>query len=242
MFKIDFENVKFNYGQQLVLENINFSLSNSDFLLILGPNGGGKTTLLQLLLGILKPTSGKISSHPKKINFGYLAQNYEVNLRLPLTVKEMISQGLPRGLSKNEKNKILQEIIAKSGIEQYLSKRFNQLSGGIKQRAFLARALGTKPDILVLDEPTNNIDIENKEKFSNTLSSLSSEVAIVMVSHEINFLPKAVNKIACVEKKLVLHSELHNSLEHEGHDHLCLVDYLTKYEQSSTLYSRLLQA
>ncbi|MBL0691175.1 MAG: metal ABC transporter ATP-binding protein [SAR324 cluster bacterium] len=261
---IEFKDVYFKYQQGYILEKVDFSLRKQDFLLILGPNGGGKTSLLKLIMGINRPTQGKVKvfgeePHISKPKIGYVPQNIPVNDRFPITVEQVVSLGSflsNKTLSRHEISQRTKTWLDKVGLTKVAKSRFCEISGGQQQRVIIARVMMSQPEILLLDEPTNNIDIELKDSFCQLLSNISKQVTVVMVTHELSFLPKSVNKIGCVEKKVVIHGSLssleedipfhgehnnnksgHGSTHAEGHDcgHQCMVDYLAHLNNNTNL-------
>lgn len=184
---IQYNNVSVNYGNLEAIKNISFELYENDLLYIVGPNGGGKSTLIKTLLKLVKVTNG--SYHINSNNISYLPQNTNNNLSVPITVSEVIYSGLDKQkvfISKDEKN-LINELLIKVEMFDEKNSLFNNLSGGQQQRVLLARALISKPDLIILDEPTSALDNEFKNKFNLIINELKeSGAAIIIVTHDLN--------------------------------------------------------
>ncbi len=212
---ISFENVSFSYGRNKVLEDIDLFVEKGDFTAIVGPNGGGKTTILKLILGLLSPQKGELkvfgqSPCKSRIRTGYVPQFSVHDRSFPIDVENVVMQGLIGNTSfgpfysKNVKKKVA-DIIEKLGLTQRMKDRFGDLSGGLKQRTLIARAVVSQPELLLLDEPVSSVDSSVEKDVFEMLNLLNKKMTIVLVSHDIGFVSKYVNKIACVNKTLVIH-------------------------------------
>lgn len=199
-----------------VLKNVNLDVFQNDFLGIIGPNGGGKTTLLKTILGLLKPTSGCISFFDKgikknKINIGYLPQINQIDKKFPISVYDVILSGLtmPNGLlasySKAQKEKV-KEVAGHMGLNDLLDRSIGALSGGQLQRALLGRAIVDNPSLLVLDEPNTYVDKRFETNFYSLLEEINQNTAIILVSHDVGTVISLVKNIACVNEGLHYHS------------------------------------
>ena len=232
------EKLSFAYEKQTVLENINLSVNPKDFLAIIGPNGGGKSTLLKLILGINKIQKGSIKIEDKNSilclnDIGYVPQNTNINTDFPIKVIEVVLMGRTKekksfwGYSKNELQKASQSL-AKVGMEKYKNSKIGSLSGGQRQRVMIARALFTNPKILLLDEPTSSIDVKGQKDIYRLLKDLSKEVTIVVVSHDISIVLEYATKVAYINHTLVLHN-LENSKKifDTNNKHFCEVELLS---------------
>jgi len=214
---IEVEHVYFSYDNVPVLEDICFSVERKDFCVIIGPNGGGKTTLLKLLLGILKPDKGTIKILGKNPNdvrhkLGYLPQYTDFKLSFPISVMDVALMGRlnKRGLFKrftDEDRKKVEEILKMLGMWEYRNVHIGRLSGGQRQRVFIARALATEPEILFLDEPTARVDPEHETGLYEILRELNKRMTIVVITHDIGVISRYARSIACVNRKLVFHEE-----------------------------------
>ncbi|MDR1759351.1 MAG: metal ABC transporter ATP-binding protein [Fibrobacter sp.] len=207
MNAIEIRNMNFSYGNTPALENVSFSVSEGDFLGIIGPNGGGKTTLLKLMLGLLKPDTGEVkifSEKPlsNKNRVGYVPQNTHQNVSFPITAAECVATGLV-GMKKNSK-KVL-ETLELVNMENGAGKRLSSFSGGERQRILIARALVSDPQILFLDEASSNIDFLGQDEFYRLLEKLNSRMTIVVVSHDMAALSKRIKSIVCVNRTVHFH-------------------------------------
>ena len=239
MSVIDLQDVSFGYDENLVLEDINLSVDDGDFLAIIGPNGGGKSTLLKLMLGLIEPDSGSVKIYGdapcKNISqIGYVPQNTNVNIDFPITVIEVVMMGhIPQkrplfGYSNKEKECAL-EALKEVDMQEYAHRRIGNLSGGQRQRVMIARALCTHPKILLLDEPTASIDALGQKEIYQLLKKLNQEMSIVVVSHDISVILEYANKAAYVNKKLAFHdiSDKQSVFHTHGEDgHICEVELL----------------
>ena len=211
MKAVKIKNLYFKYDKEWVLENINFELEDKEFMAIIGPNGGGKTTLLKLLLGFLTPTKGeiKIYNKPPKENreiIGYVPQHTNFSLDLPITVFDIVLQGrLKKGkffYSKEDKEKA-KEILNSLNIYNLANKKIKDLSGGQRQKVLIARALVSEPKILMMDEPTSAIDPKGQKEILDMIESFN--ITRIVVSHDIKILLRNVDKIAYIHKKAIIH-------------------------------------
>ncbi|MBI4039111.1 metal ABC transporter ATP-binding protein [Candidatus Daviesbacteria bacterium] len=209
---IEINNVSFAYGSEEVLENINLQIQKGDYLGIVGPNGGGKTTLLKCILGLLKPTKGTI----KLLNqdrIGYVPQKVNFDPNFPSTAKEVVGMGMygKKGLFKPLTGKDWQaaeEALAKVGMQKFAMRRIGDLSGGQQQRVFIARALVSQPEVIFLDEPTVGVDIETRNQFFTLLEVLNKKLALtlVLITHDMDIiLHHGVLEVAFMNKKVLFY-------------------------------------
>ena len=212
---IEIKNLSAGYDGRTVLHDVNLSIYERDFLGIIGPNGGGKTTLIKCILGLLKPTGGEIRFNvPEKNQFllGYLPQYSTIDRKFPISVEEVILSGLSIQKSltsrftpeQREKGK---QIIARMGLEGLESRSIGQLSGGQLQRALLGRAIISDPAVLILDEPSTYIDKRFEARLYELLAEINKECAIILVSHDIGTVLQQVKSIACVNETLDYHPD-----------------------------------
>ncbi len=233
---IEVENLFFKYNKEYVLEDINLKIFENEYIAIIGPNGGGKTTFLKLLLGLLTPTKGSIKIYAKppsrfKTSIGYLPQRVNFNLDMPISVKDIVLQGrLKNGKFFYEKEdyKKCDQILEKLDIKDLKHRKISELSGGQRQKILLSRALVSEPKILILDEPTASIDIKGQKEIYKILKEL--ELTKIVVSHDIEILFEGVDRVAYINRKLFMHENPGIAIEPtEGH--FCemeLFDYLRK--------------
>ncbi len=218
---IDLKQIGFSYNETPVLESVNASISEGDFVGIIGPNGGGKTTLLKIILGLLEPTVGEVkifghsvSEAKEHFEVGYVPQHIaQLNYSFPATVREVVRSGLTRrrGLFHwfNTSDELLvDEILTKVGISNLASRPLDALSGGQRQRVFIARALVGSPRLLILDEPTVGVDSDAEAKVDELLAMLNTQdkMTIIMVSHDVDAVLAQVKHVLCVSKTVMCHA------------------------------------
>jgi len=209
---IEVENLDFAYNGQRVLENVDLSVGEGDFVAMIGPNGGGKTTLLKLMLGLLKPDRGRIrimGEAPGRIShrIGYVPQDININRSFPITALDVVVMGKlapGRRWSKHsdQDRKDALEALDRIGMADQASRRIGDLSGGQRQRVFIARALVTRPRLLLLDEPTASIDTKGQTEFFSRLKRLNRDITIIIVSHDLLVISIYVKSVACVIRRL----------------------------------------
>jgi len=211
---IEINNLTFSYDTVPVLEDVNLKVKHGEFATIVGPNGGGKTTLLRLLLGILKPVQGKIAvlgSTPEKarLRVGYMPQHADLDPQFPVTVMDVVLLGrLGRrfgGRYTKEDRQLALKALEEVQLESMVRTAFSTLSGGQKQRALIARALCCNPEMLLLDEPTANIDPEVEENLLTILQELNQRMTILLVSHDMGFVSRVVKSVICVNRRVLIH-------------------------------------
>ncbi|MBN2571105.1 MAG: metal ABC transporter ATP-binding protein [Ignavibacteriales bacterium] len=231
---VELRNIFVHYRNNLILEDINLKIYEKDFLGIIGPNGGGKTTLLKTILGIIKPTAGQVllcEGLEKQNCFGYVPQTSHIDYMFPISVLDVVKTG------RLSKNKLLKryntndldtavDSLEKMDLSKYHNNLFGSLSGGEKQRVLIARALTTNPKILLLDEPTSNVDSKVGHHFYELLNELNKEITIIMVSHDIGAISQNVKKVACLNKKLVYHDSKEISKEMLEKVYHCPIDLI----------------
>lgn len=206
---IEIDGVSMRWDGRTTLENINFTVNAGDFVAITGPNGGGKTTLMKIILGLLKPSSGRVEFYPDEKNgkydrIGYLPQKNLIDNRFPITLYEMVRSGLLgcKGVSEKDKDTRVKEILRLIELEEHASKAIGELSGGQLQRGLLGRAIISSPGILVLDEPLSYIDKKFEKKIYSIIETLSTGATILLVSHEMTAISAMANRHIIIDKTL----------------------------------------
>jgi len=242
---IDMSDVWFSYAGQTVLREVNLQVSRGEMVSMVGPNGGGKTTLLKLMLGLLRPDRGVIrilGRTPREARplVGYVPQHASFDTKFPASVRDVVLMGRlgkaslagPYGKADREAaDKALAEVeLAEAG-----RRAFAELSGGQRQRVLISRALVCQPELLLLDEPTASLDLAVENEFYKLLARLGERMTIVLVSHDVGFVSQATGKVVCVRGTVAVHptAELTGELVTEiygqdirlvRHDHDCLTD------------------
>ncbi|MCK4525233.1 MAG: ABC transporter ATP-binding protein [Candidatus Andersenbacteria bacterium] len=234
---ITIKNLSFAYQRENnILEGINLEVFENDFLGVIGPNGGGKTTLLKIILGLLKPDKGNVLVFDKKPKetrdlIGYVPQFLEIDLDCPVSVLDIVLMGI---LSRkkifqkyNDQDlKLAEKALKFVDIYNLKNKQIGELSGGQRQRVYIARALIRKPKLLILDEPTASIDEKSERDFWELLKEINKNAAIIIVSHDIGVIFKNVNKIACLNKNLYCHDSNEITQETLDETYKCDIEIL----------------
>ena len=194
---ISAKNVSVLKHQKSILDNIDIQISKNDFITIIGPNGAGKTMLLKCLMGFYKPTSGRIE-RKEKLKIGYMPQSINVIGTMPMTVKDFIT------VRKEYDDISLNKVIIEVNIGEIVNKQLSVLSGGELQRVLLARSLLNNPDLLILDEPAQNLDISGQLNFYKLIQEIYSKrnISILMVSHDLHLVMVSTKKVLCLYKHI----------------------------------------
>lgn len=229
---LQIKNLYFKYDITQILEDINLEIKEKDFLAIIGPNGGGKSTLFKLILGVLTPQKGTISSIYDIEQIGYVPQNTNINLDFPITALEVVLMGYSHkvslfGYSKQQKQGAL-NALKMVGMDSHKDKKIGLLSGGQRQRIFIARALVSNPKVILLDEPTANIDAKGQKDVYELLKELNKQIAIVVISHDLSVTLGYAKHVAYINKTLVYHNlqTMDKKLQVDADEHLCEVELL----------------
>lgn len=209
------EDVDFGFGGSLVLDNVTFSIAAGDFVGVVGPNGGGKTTLVKLMLGILKPLRGMIrvfGAPPIKAGprLGYVPQMWGRLAGFPVTVLDvtlmgLVGPGTPDGPYSGADRDQAMQALDRVSLASMADRSFSSLSGGEEQRSLIARAIVSHPDLLVLDEPTANVDVIAERAINDLLLDLHRDMTIIMVSHDLSLISDAVETVLCVNRHVQRH-------------------------------------
>jgi zinc transport system ATP-binding protein len=203
---INFKDVSFQYDDVPILQKISGAIDEGQFVAIFGPNGGGKTTFLKLLMGFLKPVSGEIlvlGKSPQEVqtSLSYVPQAASFDRQFPISTLEVVMMGCLKLSVKEAKERSLQEL-NNVGLADFADAPFGSLSGGQAQRTLIARALASKPKILLLDEPTASVDPNAEKDILQILSRLKGSITIVMVTHDLNSIISAVDTLFCIQRTI----------------------------------------
>lgn len=216
--------VSFRREDRIVLSDVNFTADCGDFIAITGPNGGGKTTLLRLILGLLKPSEGRIifynsdgSTALKPPRIGYLPQKNSVDAHFPITVREVIASGLlaDRSLGKEEIDRRITDVLDIIELADYASRPIGKLSGGQLQRTLFARAIVSKPSVLVLDEPLSYLDKRFEAHLYRIIADIAKHTTILLVSHEMSEIAGMANRHIIVDGSLRECTAAHHYIHQE---------------------------
>lgn len=226
---IEVRGLSAGYDGRTVLHDIDLTVYEHDFLGIIGPNGGGKTTLIKCILGLLKPTGGKISYHVSTM--GYLPQYNSIDRKFPISVEEVIVSGLSSKKSlvsrfTDAHREKVRAVIARMGLEGLERRAIGQLSGGQLQRALLGRAIVSDPSVVILDEPSTYIDKRFEARLYELLAEINKECAIILVSHDIGTVLQQVKSIACVNETLDYHPDTEVTTEWLERNFNCPIELL----------------
>lgn len=233
---IQLTDISASYDEKTVLSSVNLTLYERDFLGIIGPNGGGKTTLVKIMLGLLHPTTGTLhffrdGKEVPEITMGYLPQYNNIDKKFPISVYEVVLSGLNKQKSlfhryTSGQHAQVRHIIARMGLEGLEKRAIGELSGGQLQRALLGRALVSNPEVVILDEPNTYIDKRFEAKLYSLLEEINKECAIVLVSHDIGTVLQNVKAIACVNETLDYHPDTEVPTEWLEEHFGCPIDLL----------------
>lgn len=224
------------YDTQPVLEDINLNVMERDFIGLIGPNGGGKTTLLKVLIGLIEPMKGEIHVMGRipakgRCFIGYVPQQVAFDREFPISVWDVVKMGRLgcKGVLEkfeSEDEKITTDSLHQVGIYDLRSRSIGDLSVGQRQRVYIARALATKPQILLLDEPTASVDPQASENIYELLHDLNKEMTIVMVSHNMDAVSSHVKSIGCINRRLYYHGTKEITEEMVGAIYNCPIDLI----------------
>ncbi len=206
---VEIKKISAGYGEKPVLKDVSLNIYAQDFLGIIGPNGGGKTTLLKVILGLLKPYSGEINYQDSRFRnkIGYMPQINHIDKKFPILVHEVVQSGLgvKKTCSKQEIKEKVEKTMELMGLTEISQKAIGDISGGQRQRTLLARAVIDQPELLVLDEPNSYVDKKFEIRFYEILQEINKDTAIILVSHDIGTVISTVKNIACVNETLHYH-------------------------------------
>jgi zinc transport system ATP-binding protein len=231
---IEIKNVTAAYGGKTALRNVTVNLYEGDFLGIIGPNGGGKTTLLKIALGLLPAVSGSVRFYKGgkdalSLKMGYLPQMNQIDKKFPVSVKDVVASGLVsekrlfRSFDAKQHERI-NDVIKQMGLEELSARPIGELSGGQLQRVLLGRSIVSCPDVLILDEPSSYVDKRFESHFNHLLEEINRESTIILVSHDIGTVLSMVKNIACVNETLHYHAGIDVSEDWLGEAYACPID------------------
>lgn len=234
---VEIRDVTFGYGREVVLDHVSLAIEPHDFLAVIGPNGGGKTTLLKAILGLVRPWSGEVAFHlpsgsDPRGRLGYVPQFSTFDRDFPLRIADMVLMGrlgrrsVLRPYSREDRV-AAGRAIERLGLTGVARSHASEVSGGQLQRALIARALVSEPEVLFLDEPTASIDAESRETLRELLEDLNRTIPIVVVTHDVTSLAPMVRRIACINRKLFYHGDPELSLEVMEEVYGCPVELVT---------------
>lgn len=235
---ITIDNITVKYEETVALSNINLSIRDKEFIGIIGPNGGGKTTLVKTILGIIEPASGQVRLDKEEI-LGYVPQLKTFEREFPITVEEVILTGhLPRKIRfakrfQSHEYDHAGHVMARLGIEPLKKRQIGALSGGQMQRVLIARALMNHPTILILDEPTAGVDEESKQEIYKMLQELNEDMTIIMITHDTLGLMKLFDRVVYINKTIHLHNSinLEEDLEELVEGEVCPINWFVQGEK-----------
>lgn len=213
---LEINNLSVFYGEDCALENISLNVEEHEFLGIIGPNGGGKTTLLKAILGLVKPQSGTVrifglTGGNARLHIGYVPQFSRFDRRFPISVEEVVLMGRLAGRNpwlvryEAKDHELVDSLLGRLEILDLKHRQIGQLSGGQLQRVLIARALAVEPRILILDEPTASVDSASKTRIYEILKDLNKEMTILIVTHDLSAVSSNIDKIACLNQQLFYH-------------------------------------
>jgi zinc transport system ATP-binding protein len=212
---IELREVDFAYDGPPVLEHVTLRVGRNDFVSVVGPNGGGKSTLLRLMLGLLSPQRGEVrllGQRPRQARrrVGYMPQTAQFDPQFPVTVMDVVLMGrldraAPLGPFRQADRKLALEALREVELGDLHRRPFAALSGGQRQRVLIARALACRPEVMLLDEPTANLDMQVEEQLYGLLRQLSRRMTILLVSHDVGFVSQFVERVICVNRRVEIH-------------------------------------
>ncbi|MCJ7445450.1 MAG: ABC transporter ATP-binding protein [Methanotrichaceae archaeon] len=235
---ISIKNISISTEGHIILENVNLELEEGDFLGLIGPNGGGKSSLLKVILGLIKPDRGEVNIFgltPEQARkyVGYLPQKTLFDLNFPVNALDVVlmgrysRRGLLRHLTGEDKSAALSALEA-VGMKDHAFRQIGSLSGGEQQRIFVARSIVSQPRLLLLDEPTAGVDVAQECGFYDLLSQLNKvkKMTIVLVSHDVTAVSRYVNKIACLNQRIYYHGSKQLPAEEIEKAYGCPIDMI----------------
>ncbi|MFO7710879.1 MAG: metal ABC transporter ATP-binding protein [Candidatus Woesearchaeota archaeon] len=230
---IELDNVSYSYDKHPVVKDVSLKIEDKDFLAIIGPNGGGKTTLIKLILGMLTPDEGKIRINGKdprhgRKDLGYVPQHFDFDFQFPISVFDVVLMGRLGNFGRySAKDKAAAtRALNTVGMKSLGNRHISELSGGQRQRVFIARALAREPRTLLLDEPVSGLDSTWQNRFYELLKELNKDIAIVLVTHNIGVVSSYIEKLACINQTLHYHGSPKEGIKHLSETYQCPVELI----------------
>lgn len=231
---VDLKGISVSYGNVKALREVSFSVYTGDFLGIIGPNGGGKTTLLKVILGLIKPDMGSVHYYREgkevsSLRMGYLPQRNEIDVKFPISVRQVVASGLVeqkrlfRGYTNRQKDRV-EEVLIDMELEKLADRSIGTLSGGQLQRVLLGRSIVSKPEVLILDEPNSYVDKRFETRFYPFLEKINKETVVIMVSHDVGTVLSIVRNIVCVSETAYYHAASDVSEEWIAKTYCCPIE------------------
>lgn len=236
---IEIRNLCLSLLNQTVLEDVSITVRKGDFFAIIGPNGAGKTTLIKAILGLIPPDRGEIllfsrpASFRERARIGYVPQYHAFDFQFPITVRDMVLTGRAGHMKSLFSRysaadyEAADHALFRISATMIADRQISDLSGGERQRILIARALASYPEILILDEPTVYVDTPTEDHFYELLASLSNEITILMITHDIGAVSRHVNRVACLNRRLYQHESDQLTAEMISQTYGCPVDLIT---------------
>jgi zinc transport system ATP-binding protein len=212
---VEVKNVTVTLGHQRVLDDVTFAVPRGEYVALIGPNGGGKTTLLRVLLGLVRPQQGSVrvfGAGPEEVRgrVGYVPQHARFDLGFPIRVADVVHMGRlgdrprPSWMRRGERRKVI-DILEQLEVADLAERPIGKLSGGQLQRVLIARALAVEPELLILDEPTASLDVQSSEAFYDLIQDLARRMTVLIASHDVTGVSARVDSIACLNRRLFFH-------------------------------------
>lgn len=207
---IEAKHISYQRDNKQILQNVSFAIYPNEIVTLIGPNGAGKSTVLKILLSLLKPSQGQVQQ-PKKLTIGFMPQKVQLDSSLPLTVERFLQLALERNLFSKinkkkslEQQKIIAETLQQLAISPLKNQQLKSLSGGEFQRVLLARAIIKKPQLLILDEPVQGVDLQGQSELYHIINEVKNRLkcGVLMVSHDLHIVMKSTNKVLCLNQHL----------------------------------------
>ncbi|MFB6343410.1 metal ABC transporter ATP-binding protein [Saccharicrinis sp. FJH62] len=231
---LELSHISAGYDKKRAIEDISLTISQNDFIGFIGPNGGGKTTLVKVIVGLLQPERGTLQAYRNnkvsdRLRVGYLAQKNQIDHQFPIRVREVVSSGIIKKWNmrySREELRKTDELLERLHLSHLKSASISEISGGEMQRALLGRAIISDPDLLILDEPNTYLDQHSEDMLYSILNELNQHMAIILVSHDLGIISSYVKTIACIN--YTMHYHPNNEITEEMlESYQCPVELIT---------------